>query len=172
MESVQQHAAEAIIPASVREKSPRPAEMMVKVEVETGCANLVIGGWTVPCGTSQVTVAVDQLARVEALVETRHDRIAQAQVNLEYAIKTAVAEGRAIETLPYSLQAEFRKLAPPYEKQRDMLPLTSCKVIGEPYIREADGAANQTAMMTAMADAVARAVAKALADERASTRKG
>jgi len=172
MASTQQHAQEAIIPASVRAKTPRPAEMMVKIEVETDCSNLVIGGWTVPCGTSQVTVAADQLSRVQALVETRLDRIAQAQLNMDYAIASAVAEGRKAETLPYSLQAEFRKLAPPYEKQRDMLPLKSCKEIGEPYIREADGAANQTAMVSAMAGAIAAAVAKALADERASTRKG
>jgi hypothetical protein len=177
---------ETIIPASVRAKTPRPAEMMITIEVETDCSNLGIDGWTVSVGKSRVTVPVSMLPRVHALVETRHERLAKAKVNYDFLVSESVAKGRKVDTLPYSVQAEFRKLADLGEKQRDMLPLKSCVEIGEPFMRNADGAEQQGALMLGMAGAIAKAMAaengdidkriadavsKALAAERAA-RKG
>ena len=153
---------EAIIPSSVRAKAPRPAEMMTAIEVETDCSNLVIEGWTVPAGVCQVTAPVDMLKRVEAMVEKRHERIKQAEINLATRIQEDVAAGKKADTLPYSLQSEFRKLANPGEKQRDMLPLKRCVTVGDPFIRPADGAAQQEALAAGIGASVAKAVTDAL----------
>lgn len=183
MEATEIKPMQAIIPQSVRAKAPRPAEMMITVDIETDCANLVIDGWTIPPGTSRITVPVAYLERVKSLVETRTARIAQAQANFEYLVAEA---GKPAEDLPYSVQAEFTKLANPNEKQRDMLPLKSCVEVGDPFMRPADGAEQQEANALGMASAIAKAirneredvdklieaaVTRALAAER-SARKG
>lgn len=138
------HAEETKIPHSIRAKIPRPATTMITVEVDSRTRGLVIDGWTIPAGKSKITIPQEELPRVMALVEDRAGLLARAQKHYEREVERAVKkENRAPETLPFSLSASFRKLAKEdsevMDNDWDLRPLVSCKQVGEPFVRPADG---------------------------------
>ena len=107
----------------------RERRLAVRVTIRPGqMGQMLPDGRNYASGEHTIQIYESDLPNLEALLETREDLVAQARVIAAEKTVEWCAANRAEPTqCPINVPAEFRLLV----RNRDMLPLTSVKVVGE-----------------------------------------